>query len=406
MGLNLANQVIVRRKSLKLCNLKSLTLGMIRFRTHGILVAVSILLLCSTQVHARDYQPHMLYYDGWWGVFGGYKDSLTSALDEAKVDFEAQYPGATVTGFYPYLSGLTFNGIPHLHNMNYNYNGYSEWTNAAATSYECAVGLSPRYTSPTVDSLIVWCSDDAPVIEHSTDDCNSISVGKPIYPSMGFEQVTEAIYQPNYSNYLSLDFNLTYRSDLRSWRNNYLISGIDFTTIEQTLSTQNISWPNGSCYTGIGDFTGRAVCLKHKNTLDSNGLPLANDFAVIRGHNRMLNFGTISDLAPRTPDINDRVTKITVANGSTVGWLVYNANEDSSERYDLTGRIISKTFRNGVITTFVYSSNLTPAYIAPQAGLLNGAENAVGASLKFTYNSLSQITSMTNSQGGVYNYKL
>lgn len=310
--------------------------GRLSFLSQVYAVVLNCLLLVSIALYslpayARDYYPHMLYYAPWFvPVFSGFHDTLAAAYAEAKASFEALYPGSSVTSQYPAPFQVhTINGIPTAYRQDYIYNGYSDWTGAVIATYECANDLRDfaintiigAYDPGVTQTLIAGCTDDS-VINVAPDVDGACSpavtaVGKPIYPALGFEQVIDTIYQANGFN--ALAFTLTYRSDLRAWRNNYQIAGIDFTSIQQVLTTQNMSWPSGNCYPGIGSKTGRPVCHPYKIKTDSNGVAQVNDFAVMRGNNRMLNFGTATDLSPTTPDINDRVTKITAVDGSTIG---------------------------------------------------------------------------------------
>ena len=82
------------------------------------------------------------------------------------------------------------------------------------------------------------------------------------------------------------------------------------------------------------------------------------------------------------------------------------------ERYNSNGRLISITDRSGRTQTLTYSCTtvsascpvVTPASIAPAAGLLIRVSDYAGRSLSFTYNAKFQLTTLTDPAGHVTRY--
>jgi len=101
-------------------------------------------------------------------------------------------------------------------------------------------------------------------------------------------------------------------------------------------------------------------------------------------------------------DISDRVLSSFASGGNVLS--VYNASDESTERFDKTGRLQSVTSRNGRVKKFFYSDETTPISIASSAGLLISVADDFGHSLKFTYDSSNRMTTMTDPADGVTRY--
>ena len=267
-----------------------------------------------------------------------------------------------------------------------------QWTSAKVSGdiyWDC------RYGFGDLDSYSGVCSRPTQEPDCDCEDPNHPppQVGKPIYPSTGVEQHVEVDYQGGGGNHLR--FVRTYRSDKNGWINNYQINGIDFGNANPPESS-----PNFACTPDIGNLSiGLGYyCYPYLGTGQ------ANDFTVQRGSGRRLYFGNNVDLSPSTPNINDRVSKVTDSTGSAVGWKVYNAQDDSTELYGLNGRIRSITEKNGQVTAFTYSDANTPAAVAPYAGLLLRVTDAFNRQLNFTYDSKGRMATMADPAGGIYTY--
>lgn len=226
--------------------------------------------------------------------------------------------------------------------------------------------------------------------------CATPKVGNPILPSTGIKQQIDIDYLGHAAN--ALQFVRSFRSDRNGWSNNYQAFAIDYTQPPGGDALSDTVWPDQACYPGIGAQTGQPWCFRPMNTLAS-GVALPHDFSVQRGDGRMLNFGTATDLSPAV-DINDRVSK--AADGQ--GWNVYNADNDATEHYDLSGRLITVTARNGQVQTLAYSDISTPPAIAAHPGLLIKVSDQFGRSLNFTYDSNRRMQTMTDPAGGLYSY--
>ncbi|WP_316902442.1 DUF6531 domain-containing protein [Ralstonia edaphi] len=109
-------------------------------------------------------------------------------------------------------------------------------------------------------------------------------------------------------------------------------------------------------------------------------------------------------------DVTGRLSSL----GSTAtptGWTFVNA-QDGLESYDADGRLVSLTNRDGATQTLAYSCtalsatcpSLTPASVAPIAGLLVSVTDPTGRQLNFTYDQVARIKTITDPAGGVYTY--
>jgi YD repeat-containing protein len=118
-----------------------------------------------------------------------------------------------------------------------------------------------------------------------------------------------------------------------------------------------------------------------------------------------LTFGTATDLAPMHANINDRANKVFDSQGQVIGWQVFNAANNSTESYDLTGRVTSIRQRDGRSQTFTYSDALTLPTIAPRAGLLLSVSDNFGYQLTFTYDAKARMNSVTSPDGEITTYQ-
>jgi YD repeat-containing protein len=90
--------------------------------------------------------------------------------------------------------------------------------------------------------------------------------------------------------------------------------------------------------------------------------------------------------------------------GTIAGYSYKVFDTDAIELYDLTGKLISITDRNGWRTSMTYSNASTPVSVAPAAGLLIQVTNHFGRSLKFTYNDSKQLIKVTDPIGYAVQY--
>jgi YD repeat-containing protein len=89
---------------------------------------------------------------------------------------------------------------------------------------------------------------------------------------------------------------------------------------------------------------------------------------------------------------------------NATGLLYKRLDDDSLWQFDIAGKLLSVTQRNGWITTYTYSAANTPAAVAPVPGLLITVSNHFGRTLSFKYNPASQLTSVTAPDGRVTSY--
>ncbi len=80
--------------------------------------------------------------------------------------------------------------------------------------------------------------------------------------------------------------------------------------------------------------------------------------------------------------------------GALAGLQVQIWQDDSTETYDLEGRLLNIRQRNGWTTTLTYSDATTPTTIAPRPGLLINVKNQFGRELKFSYDAQGRMTEL------------
>jgi YD repeat-containing protein len=79
-------------------------------------------------------------------------------------------------------------------------------------------------------------------------------------------------------------------------------------------------------------------------------------------------------------------------------------SDDSVWQFNGAGQLRTVTQRNGWATTYAYSTDTTPASVAPVAGLLVRVTSQFGRTLSFAYNAASQLVSVTLADGRIVSY--
>ncbi len=252
-----------------------------------------------------------------------------------------------------------------------------------------------------LDNLKYWCEDQQP-----EPICPTTS--NPIYLSTGAKETVETDFIGSGAS--PLQFIRTYRSDRGGkWSHNHEIYGFNLAATINIDSSSAV--PERACVQGVGATTGETYCYKYFGTGQTN------DFGVLRSNDRKLSFGTATNLLPAA-DINDRVSPVTDAAGATIAWQVRNAANDSTERYDLTGRIQTVTSLNGLAQSYTYSDGTTgpnggfildangnPTVYPLPSGLLIRVTDAALRSLQFGYNAKKQMVQMLDPESQLYRYE-
>jgi YD repeat-containing protein len=160
-------------------------------------------------------------------------------------------------------------------------------------------------------------------------------------------------------------------------------------------------------YNGLGTRNGRYGVRWSSNyekmVLLNNIYP--NNVGVQRSDGRLLNFTWVSGTTYKAnADITDSLSIQTDSSGGMTAWQ-YNVGADQSiERYDPNGKLLSITSREGLVQTLSYSDVTTPTTIAPQVGLLIRVTDSFGHQLNFVYDSSSRIVQMADPAGGITAY--
>ncbi|TAM32067.1 MAG: hypothetical protein EPN68_02965 [Rhodanobacter sp.] len=136
--------------------------------------------------------------------------------------------------------------------------------------------------------------------------------------------------------------------------------------------------------------------------LPASGQPLTS-VQTLRPDGQVLTYTLNQGAWSSDADVNAKLTQQTDASGATTGWALVT-DEDATEHYDASGRLLSITNRAGLTQTLSYSTATTPAATAPVPGLLIAVADNDGRTLQFTYNAQHRIKTSTDPDGGVSTY--
>jgi YD repeat-containing protein len=130
-----------------------------------------------------------------------------------------------------------------------------------------------------------------------------------------------------------------------------------------------------------------------------------NNVGVQRNDGKLLNFTWVSGTTYKAnADITDSLSIQTNAQGEMIAWLFTVGADQSIERYDTNGKLLSITSREGWVQTLSYSDLNTPVAVAPQPGLLLNVTDQFGHQLNFTYDSSGRVIQMTDPAGKTIGY--
>ncbi|MGL4573589.1 MAG: hypothetical protein ACRCV9_02245 [Burkholderiaceae bacterium] len=121
---------------------------------------------------------------------------------------------------------------------------------------------------------------------------------------------------------------------------------------------------------------------------------------VTRPNGKVTSFYSLGNSWVNYEAVRDTLTELKSANGLTTGWTYKVFEDDSTETYSATGKLLSIKQRNGWTTTLTYSDSSTPVanYLSgstvAQPGLLISVKNHFGRELKFVYNAAGQFVQL------------
>lgn len=306
----------------------------------------------------------------------------------------AKFPSISfrAVDYYPNPSHGTTNGLPTRYTVKLEDFRNNQWVDGGEFDLGARQPLCPQSNYPYMGviehnvTVEIWCIGYS--VPRPDPDCEKcqVHVGNPIYPSSGIKVQRETDFTGSGSN--ELKFVRTYRSDNKGWSHNYDTIGVDFTSTTQTTSIP--------CYYDLQQRTNWPRCFKYRAT------GAKNDFMVQRSGRRAVNFGNDNNL-DSTADVSDKVVRIP-KDGLHSGFSVYNASDESTEIFDLTGRLQSVTSRSGRKNTFYYSDASTSANVASAIGLLIKVTDSFGHMLQFEYDSHDRMIAMIDSAGEITKY--
>jgi len=222
---------------------------------------------------------------------------------------------------------------------------------------------------------------------HETEPCNDCDGrGNPIHPSTGQKLQVESDYA---SSNGGLQFSRTYRST-----NGYFTSPATPSFTDNTLPGIT-----GGCLPGsFTDNLGKVhnYCFPYV----SNG---TQTYRLFTPEGRYINFSGPADAVVAKADVNIKVSQRSNANGDNE-WVIQR-EDDSVEIYSTQGLLQRKTSLGGSPDiVYSYSDANTPATQAPLADLLIRMTDEGGRHLDFTWDASTRMQTMTNPEGGLYQY--
>jgi RHS repeat-associated protein len=103
-------------------------------------------------------------------------------------------------------------------------------------------------------------------------------------------------------------------------------------------------------------------------------------------------------------NIQDRLTEQVDGSGYPLGWTHFRADSRSVEQYDATGKLLSVTDENGLVTSLTYSTASTPVTVAPWPDLLVTVSDPIGRTLQLTYTNKGNLATVSDPSGQLYQY--
>jgi YD repeat-containing protein len=380
-------------------------------------------MLYSLTVGARPLEPRYFYkaqipatsnsncsqcFNSPQEAFEAYKQYLTTVKDpgDGIVHWRAEY-------FQPYTGSLgRINNILRSYDVFESVYQNGVWQapvikGSIGLAMDCPEKYDLRFAAIAGNDVIYDCYDYSGKPEPHCDPCEvtsppnkpkpgiSQAIGNPILSSTGTKQQVEIDFNAGDSDGMS--FSRTYRSDRGGWQNNLQPFGADLFRDGAFTNPVYIQWPDTGCYWGVGKDVPESFCYHpmYTNT--------ANDVIVQRANGRLIEFGNASDYMP-SANINDRITILRDASGSKIGFQVINPADDSTEIFDLMGRLQSVKKRNRQSRSLKYSDSTTPVSIAPKGGLLINVTDSFSRQLNFTYDVNGRMATMIDPAGNVFRY--
>jgi RHS repeat-associated protein len=225
------------------------------------------------------------------------------------------------------------------------------------------------------DGLVInqdtgWCVPGAPlppkISTVSPESCSAdgVETAKPIIPATGEKHYTHSDYEGGGPQGLTLE---------RTYRSRWSVNGLVGFAANPGLGT---SWAH--------------------NHSDALQVIASTSATLIQGNGSTSSFiwntsTTSWTAASGTSTLATTVTPI-------AGYLLTRAEDDSTWQFDAAGKLLSKTERNGWVSSYSYVAS------GVGAGQLASVTNAFGRSISFAYNAAGQLVSATLPDGQTVGY--
>ena len=251
---------------------------------------------------------------------------------------------------------------------------------ASFKSYACPANSAHNNASTCICS-VGYAAVDGKCVKHEIDlpeSCrkDGYATTNPIVPATGEKHYTEVDYADTGVHPLSL---------VRSYRSRWATG--------QTQSFYNAlgqTWSHNYA-AGLSFFGGTA-----QNT-GSNAISARIEY----GNGTTLGLTWNSALGGWKAVANASTLIATTA--PVAGYLLSRAEDDSRWQFDSAGKVLSVTARNGWVTTYTYSTTISPTTIVIGRVLVR-VTNHFGRSLNFNYANSGQLTSVSTPDGQAVSY--
>ncbi|MDC8785896.1 RHS repeat domain-containing protein [Roseateles koreensis] len=225
----------------------------------------------------------------------------------------------------------------------------------------------------------------------------------PINASNGNKIQKEQDYVGSGEN--KLNYTRTFNGMKGRWTSNFNIYGVNLVSVRNNILA-------GGGYYFVEEFS-KKIAIRDPLIVDAPFLSVmyvgelwrtSNEFALNREDRRTIYFGNPNSEFAAPPYVNDRISNIFDEQGHITGYFIRNFDNNSIERYSLSGSLVQISFGNGGVNNLTYSDAGTSQSFAPGQAHLVGVKDNFGRELKFTYDSVGRRITLTDPAGGVYVY--
>lgn len=273
---------------------------------------------------------------------------------------------------------------------------------AASTSYSCPAHSMTFGSSPVSPNL---CRCDTGYIEDGLSNC----IPNPVKPKKNKGQSCSS---PTTNHPISIGTGSKYLREQLHKSNGLLPFSLELSYNSPNKDILQ-SWTGSFGNNWIGEWEQKIAVY---NT-DSVGKPITIGLQEPSG--RELAFYASSSVNTFLPDkdINEKITASLNSTGQVVGWTRLSGDDGFTETYDSDGKLLVKAYKNGLVHKVTYADGFAGKYPAdapscllplqasvPIKGALLCISNAVGQQIAFQYDASLRVVKAITSSGSALNF--